>query len=167
MEKLFLFNKEYIRFINWCNNNEGFTSAVLSTLTLIVSLIAIIVSIKTAQKPYKRKLAINGGTSVGIGFGFKGIHITAVNIGNIPVMIKTIGIKVGKDKIINRNTITQSQILLKPTETTTQYFSKNELTIFKEYKMNKRIYAYVDDTEGKNYRKYIGKVKNIKQFFLE
>ena len=46
-------------FICWCNNNEGFATIILSTLTLIVSIIAIVVSIKTAKLPYKKKININ------------------------------------------------------------------------------------------------------------
>lgn len=76
--------------IDWCNNNQGFIGALLSLLTLIVSIIAIIISVITARNPYKRKLAVSGGTTVGIGLDFIGVHITAINVGNMPVMIKNI-----------------------------------------------------------------------------
>ena len=45
--------------IQWCNNNEGFLTMLLSLFTLVTSIIAIIVSIKTAQLPYKKKIDIN------------------------------------------------------------------------------------------------------------
>lgn len=112
----------FLDIIDWCNKNQGFIGALLSLLTLIVSIITIIISVITARNPYKRKLAVSGGTSVGIGFEFAGLHITAVNVGNMLVMIKTIGIKIGKDIYINVNTITESRIMPKTTETTTQYF---------------------------------------------
>lgn len=48
-----------MNFISWCNNNEGFATIILSTLTLVVSIIAIVVSIKTAKLPYKKKININ------------------------------------------------------------------------------------------------------------
>lgn len=48
-----------MNFIEWCNNNEGFATILLSTLTLIVSIIAIVVSIKTSKLPYKKKININ------------------------------------------------------------------------------------------------------------
>ena len=35
--------------IQWCNDNVGFATIVLSTLTLLVSIIAIIVSIRTCH----------------------------------------------------------------------------------------------------------------------
>lgn len=153
--------------IDWCNSNQGFIGALLSLLTLIVSIIAIIISVITARNPYKRKLAVSGGTSVGIGFEFAGLNITAVNVGNMPVMIKTIGIKIGKDIYINVNTITESRVMLKPTETTTQYFYDENFKIFKELKPYKRAYAYVEDTEGRKYKKYIGQVKSIQKYFCK
>lgn len=45
--------------VEWCNNNEGFLTMLLSLFTLITSIIAIIVSIKTAKLPYKKKIDIN------------------------------------------------------------------------------------------------------------
>ena len=38
--------------ITWCNSNNGFATILLSALTLLVSIIAIIVSIRTARLPY-------------------------------------------------------------------------------------------------------------------
>ena len=47
--------------INWCNSNNGFATILLSALTLLVSIIAIIVSIHAARLPYKKKLIVRGG----------------------------------------------------------------------------------------------------------
>ena len=47
--------------ITWCNSNNGFATILLSALTLLVSIIAIIVSIRTARLPYKKKLIVSGG----------------------------------------------------------------------------------------------------------
>lgn len=44
-----------MNFIDWCNNNMGFVSLLLSALTLFVSILAIVVSIHTAKLPYKKK----------------------------------------------------------------------------------------------------------------
>ena len=153
--------------IEWCNNNQGFVSAILSLLTLIVSIIAIIISVNTANNAYKRKLAVSGGTSMGIGFDFTGLHVTVVNVGNMPVMIKNIGIKIGKEIYINVNTITESRVLLKPTETTSQYFGDNNLKSIKGISPYKKAYAYVEDTEGRKYKKYIGKVSTIQKYFCK
>ena len=44
--------------INWCNNNDGFIMAILAFLSLLLSAVAIIVSIKTARMPYKKGLKL-------------------------------------------------------------------------------------------------------------
>ena len=48
--------------VQWCNENVGFATIVLSALTLMVSIVAIVVSIKTAQLPYKKLLKIETGS---------------------------------------------------------------------------------------------------------
>ena len=46
----------FTELIQWCNENVGFATIVLSALTLLVSIIAVIVSIRTARLPYKKLL---------------------------------------------------------------------------------------------------------------
>ena len=48
--------------IQWCNENVGFATIVLSGLTLLVSIIAVIVSLRTARLPYKKLLKIEDGS---------------------------------------------------------------------------------------------------------
>lgn len=98
--------------IEWCNNNQGFISAILSLLTLIASIIAIIISVE----------------------------------GQVFTNIKT---------------IEESRIMLNPGETTTQYFYNSEFSAFSKIQQNKKAYAYAEDSEGKKYKKYICKVKNL------
>ncbi len=43
--------------INWCNDNNGFTTALLSAIGLVLSVIAVIVSIRTAMLPFKKNLS--------------------------------------------------------------------------------------------------------------
>ena len=151
--------------ITWCNINQGFVDAILSLFTFIASIIAIVISIITAKLPYKRKISVSGGTTIGVGFDFTGLHVSAVNVGNVPIMIKNIGIKVGKKTYININTVSESKIMLKPTETTSQYFNSNDLKIFNSENPYKKAFAYVEDTDGNSYKKYLGKVKNIQRFY--
>ena len=54
-----------MEFIEWCNNNEGFIVAILSMLTLVISIIALFTTIRLAYIPYKKRLLINPV------FGFK------------------------------------------------------------------------------------------------
>ncbi|HEK4699037.1 TPA: hypothetical protein SOK87_002232 [Clostridioides difficile] len=148
--------------IKWCNENTGFATIILSVLTLIVSIIAIFVSISTARLPYKKKLLVERGSFIsntGIGF-----HVTATNVGNRQVKISSIGFKVKFVVYINTTTIHESQIVLNQGETTSQYYniqdfkralSKMEISNFT------KIYAYVKDTEGTEYKKYFERVGKV------
>lgn len=78
--------------INWCNSNNGFATILLSALTLLVSIIAIIVSIRTARLPYKKKLIVSGGSFISAG-GI-GLYITATNVGNRQLKISNIGFQI-------------------------------------------------------------------------
>ena len=44
--------------IQWCNENTGFLTAILSLIGLVLSVTAIVVSIRTARLPYKKKLML-------------------------------------------------------------------------------------------------------------
>lgn len=113
--------------IKWCNDNQGFLSAVLSLGTLFVSVIAIIISICTFRLPYKKKLLVTTGRYVGVGIDSIGIHVTATNIGNRSLKIKNMGLLISKQIYINFKTISDSQIMLSIGECTSQYFESNEL----------------------------------------
>ena len=52
--------------IQWCNNNDGFTSAILSVIGLGLSVIAIWVSISTARLPYRKKITVQMNTVYGV-----------------------------------------------------------------------------------------------------
>ncbi len=50
--------------IEWCNYNSGFVSAVLALSGLIISVVAIFVSISTARIPYKKKVVLSVSTEL-------------------------------------------------------------------------------------------------------
>lgn len=147
--------------IEWCNLNVGFATIVLSIGTLIMSLVAIIVSICTARLPYKKKLLLVVGSFIGIGIDTDGIHITATNIGNRKIKINKIGLLINEKYIINTNTIKESLVTLSIGDSTEQYFDNKGLKVLKSFKPNAKVYGYVEDTEGKIYKKYICKVNKI------
>lgn len=148
--------------IQWCNDNEGFATIALSALTLLVSIIAIIVSIRTSRLPYKKKILINTGSAIstdGIGAFVEGI-----NVGNRNVRIKTIGFSVKKHNIINTNTLFESQVILNQGDTTTQYFAINDLKnllVKNNVSKNSIVKAIIIDSEGKIYKKRLTSVKRI------
>lgn len=148
--------------VEWCNNNIGFASVMLSLLTLVVSIIAVIVSIQTARLPYKKKMLVESGSY--ISNDGTGIHITVTNIGNRNIKIKKIGILIGKMVYINKNTLFESQILLQQGDTTSQYFEINDLKSSLAHNQISNIakmIAIVEDTEGKKYKKRLSRVYEI------
>lgn len=151
-----------IEFISWCNDNVGFISLLLSALTLLVSIIAIIVSIHTARLPYKKNILVTTGNTIsetGIG-----LHITATNVGNRNVKIKMIGFLIDDQVYINKNSLFDSQVNLVQGETTSQYFDLGEFrNALLEMKINPlmTVKAFIEDTEGTKYKKKLAKAKTI------
>lgn len=144
--------------IEWCNNNQGFISVILSLVTLIVSIIAIIISIITSRLPFKKRLLVTYGSFIGIGFEGTGLHVTVTNVGNRNIFIKNLGIKVEGKVFTNIKTIEESRIMLKPGETTTQYFYNSEFSAFfrKYNKIKKHMLT-----------QKIQKEKDIKNIYVE
>lgn len=149
-------------FIEWCNQNTGFVSLLLSTLTLLVSFLAIVVSVHTARLPYKKKILIICGSY--ISEDGTGLHITATNVGNRDVYVKTIGFLIKKMVYINKNTILESKKILKQGETTSQYFHEEEIReLIKKNEVNSwtNVWALVEDSEGKRYKKKLTRAGRI------
>ena len=141
-----------IEVIQWCNENVGFATIVLSALTLLVSIIAVIVSITTARLPYKKIIKIETGSYITTD-GASGLHVTAINCGNIDFTINSMGF-ITKDKqlMVNLRSTNQYPFRLKIGEQLSEYFAE-EAPAIQSLKANRRIYAYVKDSEGKIYRK--------------
>ncbi|MDD3222559.1 MAG: hypothetical protein EOM34_12305 [Clostridia bacterium] len=149
-------------FIEWCNNNMGFASLLLSALTLFVSALAIIVSLHTAKLPYKKNILISTGSYIssdGIG-----IHVTATNIGNRKVKIRKMGILIDNIVYVDKNALINGHFDLNQGDETSHYFRLDELkklTEANKIHSAKRMMAFAEDTEGKKYKKNIGRVDNI------
>ena len=138
--------------IQWCNENVGFATIVLSVLTLLVSIIAIIVSVRTAYLPFKKLLKIETGSYLSTD-GDTGLHVTAINCGNMDFTISSMGfIAKGNQLMVNFRSSNQYPIRLKNGEQISEYFTDKSQEI-QSLKSNRRIYAYVKDLEGKVYRK--------------
>lgn len=74
--------------INWCNGNQGFLSAILSVVTIFISILAIRMTYKIGKMPYKKHISI-------IPFLYKDedkyfIDVVVVNTGLATVLIKSI-----------------------------------------------------------------------------
>lgn len=84
--------------INWCNGNQGFISALLTIMSIALSVIAIIISVITAKLPFRKKIAVAYFTNIGVG-DYEGIEffsVEATNIGNRVIKINYVGVGVKK-----------------------------------------------------------------------
>ena len=151
-----------MQFIEWCNNNMGFVSLLLSALTLFVSIIAVVVSVRTAKLPYKKKLMVSSGNY--ISQDGLGMHVTVTNVGNRKVKMKKMGILIGEIVYTDKNRLLEGHIDLNQGDETSHYFRLDEMqNLIRVNKIDKsdKMIAYVEDTEGKKYKKKICKVKDI------
>ena len=164
--------------INWCNDNNGFITAILSAIGLLLSVIAIVISIRTARLPYKKKLKLTSSVDVAISkntiteevvSNIMGISINAANIGSRNVSITYLGICV-KDKKSNRDKQRMTKIrdeitgtgMIAPAEIKTESYKKDDLLYsLSLFSGNTKIYLYAKDTEGTEYFKSAGNAKNM------
>lgn len=147
---------ELDKIIKWCNDNSGFAQIILSLITILISFLAIIISIITARLPYKKKILLTCGSYIGIGYDDDGIHVTVTNIGNRNVCIKNIGIILDKKMILQaKESFSLKDKILEPGESVSTYLSSTDL---KEYKApTKKAYAFFEDNENSKKYKYICK----------
>ena len=164
--------------IQWCNTNSGFLTGVLSLLTLAVSVIAIIISVRTAKLPYKKKLSLSSSFDSAFmqnpitgetGSGILGISVNAANVGARNVNITYLWISV-KDKPLSggqqkltkiRDEITGTGIIA-PTEVKTEMFNKTDLIgVLSKLGKGARIYLYARDTEGEEYYQKAGRAYKL------
>lgn len=144
-------------FIEWCNNNQGFITAIFSLLSLLVSTIAIVISILTSRLPYKKAVRVSSGSYFGVGEGMEnqqGVYVNVLNVGNVPINIVEVGLLHGKKQCINTNTIAKAQGILKQMESVEQSFPSQGLK--ETFKGKKgRVYAFAKDAEGHVYKKFL------------
>lgn len=74
--------------IEWCNTNTGFISAILACLSLIVSIVAIGISIHVSRLPYVKKLLVKPTYYFTVPATDEGLSVTATNVGSRPIHIE-------------------------------------------------------------------------------
>ena len=161
--------------IQWCNDNNGFLTAILSAIGLFLSTIAIVVSIKTARLPFKKRIVIKTSTNLWVGMipitntiasGVQSISINVVNKGFRDVNITYLGIMI-KNKREKQNLCKTKESMggmgvIHPTEVHTNSFEKEDIiNTFSSFCKTAKVYAYAEDSEGNHYSKYMGTVQKI------
>ena len=78
------------------------------------------------RMPYTKKISLSAGNYFTTDGNF-GYHVSATNVGNRPVFITKIGFAVNDKIMVNPRTIGESQKILHTAESTSQYFSIEEM----------------------------------------
>ena len=160
--------------VQWCNDNAGFISAILTLLTILLSVIAIIVSIQTARLPYKKKLKLYSNYKFAVWdtpYGNKSelspmsITIGAVNLGNRPINLEFLGLGIFVNGRLKKFTPLNRSLnckgIIECTEMKEVDYLLQELLAPKDTLQGTLIYACAIDSEGKIYTKKIGLYDNI------
>lgn len=81
-----------MNFIDICNENAGFIAFVQTLATLLISVIAVIVAVRAARMPYKKKLDFNTGLNYDQDGNYT-LDVYLVNTGNQAILIKLIKVE--------------------------------------------------------------------------
>ena len=160
--------------IRWCNDNNGFLTGILSLLTLFVSVIAVVVSIRTARLPYVKRLVLSPDITILFGTNdftgqsvsqFAGITVNATNVGNRNINIKFLGLAIRTgfklQKMQTRDRTLGGEGILEPTAVSKVEYTAEEMLEFGDIKPRTKVYCCAIDTEGKTYLKYYGRAGRI------
>lgn len=158
-----------VKLVKWCNENNGFMTAILSIVGVLLSFIAIIISIKVAKLPYKKKILLNSFYNVGMGnnlFMPIGLGIEVVNVGNRVINFKYLGYAVKENyrltKLYSINEQLENIGTLNPAEIKSiNYNSSKIIEVLNTKNPNAKLYICANDTEGKTYLKVAGKICKI------
>lgn len=166
------------KIIEWCNLNNGFLTAILSMVGLLLSLTAIVVSVRTALLPFKKKIKIS--SSVTITFSkneltgeahseIVGLCVNAANLGfrnanlvYLGILVKDRSLHNGAQKLIKiRDEVTGTGIIT-PTEIKSETYSKTDLQYaLSSVKPYAKVLLYATDTESKQYRRRLGTAASV------
>ena len=162
---------EDMQFIEWCNANNGFLTALLSILTLFVSVIAVVVSIHTARLPYRRKLVTSVATCImptddPLAPKLRGFSVSVTNVGNRNINILHFGLAI-KDGvqfvpfICNGCTLGEKSIVAPAEVVKVEYSVEAVKSFLSDLPLEKVVYSYAVDAEWREYKKKYGTVEKI------
>ena len=120
--------------INWCNANQGFLSAILTVMTMLINIIALCASYRIGKIPYNKKLKVIPGYYENEDGPM--LEVVLVNYGLSTLVIEYVSIKDNKGDNVG-GTCISAPIILKPSETRKMTFHINdENGLIEKYAMN-------------------------------
>ena len=160
--------------ITWCNNNDGFVSAMLALFSICLSVLAIVVSVNVAKLPYKKKVRVSHSLNWGVtqtnSLVGIGISIFCLNVGNRMVKTDFVGLAFYKEGRLqklyafDRDLDCKKEILTSQSVEVT--YSIDELRRIGQQVGDVTLYATSIDVEGTITAKQFGTVENILNLLL-
>lgn len=143
-------------FIIWCNSNQGFLSAVLSIMTILISVLTITLTYKIGKMPYKKEVSITPFLEKNGDVYF--MNVLIVNCGFAPILMDCVRITNNKGLVIGMSDNTKPK-LLNPNESieiNIKIFDNEENIAKHEVDFNNQIKIILFEHSGKKYVKRNG-----------
>ena len=136
--------------IKWCNENQGFFSALLCTLTILTSILTIFFTWKVGTLPYKKKLTVMAGYWGSDEDGHN-LRISIVNVGRIPVYIRSVEVESYKGDLLGNMAtmdLDKNFLIINPNEIIAQEICvENTDHVFDRYGVNLNNHIKITVTE--------------------
>ncbi|MEN6471710.1 MAG: hypothetical protein ABFC62_09610 [Clostridiaceae bacterium] len=165
--------------IGWCNQNNGFLTGILSIVGLLLSSVAIVISIRTARLPYKRKLILSSSILISIvqtGLTAEPIPMwlqaSVANAGNRTINLTYLGYAIKNKKKVKRlypiNREFECKGIIDPSEMKCVQFSVDELVKgLSSVDPKLKLFVYATDSEQNEYSRRAGTVGKLLGQFVK
>lgn len=138
--------------IDICNESQGFISAILTIMTIVISVIAIISSNRIGNIPYKKKL--KAIPCVYQKDGNWMIDVMLINYGLMTLVIKSVSIKDAKKEFVGSSCVMEPIVLAPADCKTISIFIDDFNGLIEEHSMNlnKKITIEVQEYGGDTFK---------------
>ncbi len=141
----------------WCNLNQGFLSAILSIMTILISVFTLILTQKIGKMPYRKEISITPFLMKNCD-GYV-IDILIVNSGLVPILIDCVHITNKKGLVIGMSDGNIKPELLSPNdskEMSIKIIDDEENIAKNELNLNNKIKIILYEHNGKKHEKHNG-----------
>lgn len=143
--------------IDWCNSNQGFLSAILSIMTILISVLTLILTRQIGRMPYRKEISITPFLSKD-SEGYV-MDILIVNSGLVPILIDCVRITNNKGLVIGMSDGNIRPELLSPNDSKEMHikiFDDEENIEKHELDLNNQIKIILYEHNGKKHEKHNG-----------
>lgn len=138
-----------VGFIEWCNQNQGFLMAIMSSCSLLVSITAIVISVITARIPYRKTVSLWSYNDWDSETDMYTVNIFITNIGNRGLRIRSAQVYLNGELLGDAHIEGSGSRYLPPTDTLKLTVSFQDRSSC--FKPHDKFRIVVYDVAGKKY----------------